>query len=216
MWILIAAAGLATALLGLLVLRPNRTRPADSDPAGHIEVLNALAMAPGGWTTNELAEINTWEAGFTGLSLSAEGMVVGTHSQSVSTSLFAVAVPGSPAAGESVPDAASLGLETTYGDCDCPGNYAISADGRTIAWLDQGDVVVFDVATGGTERLQHPQLSGVPARLYIRSTGPDTYEVVIGQRSATDGSPIDAVRYLLTPAEGSELPLGTGFASFAP
>ena len=32
MWILIAAAGLATALLGLLVLRPNRRRPLDPGP----------------------------------------------------------------------------------------------------------------------------------------------------------------------------------------
>jgi hypothetical protein len=203
-------AGVPTVLYGV------RTRPADSDPAGHVEVLYALAMAPGGWTTDELAEINTWEAGFTGLSLSAGGLVVGTHSQSVSMALFTVAVPGSPAAGAVVPDAASLGLETTYGDCDCPGNYAISSDGGTIAWLDQGDVVVFDVETGGTQRLQHPQLSGFPVRLDIRSTGPDAYEVVIGQRSTTDATPIDAVRYLLAPAEGSELPLGTAFASFAP
>ena len=191
-------AGVPTVLYGL------RTRPESGDPAGYTEVLNALAMAPGGWTTAELTQVGTYEAGFNGLSLSTEGIVLGTYGESVTSSLFAMAIPGSPAAGEGVPDAASLGLEPSYGDCtDCPGQYTISADSRTIAWLDSGDVVVFDVATGEARRFQHPALAGFPVRLDIRATGNDAYDVIVGQWSTTDATPIDAVA-LLPDARGRQ------------
>ena len=116
-----------------------------------------------------------------------------------------------------MPDAASLGLEPSYGDCDCPGNYTISADSRTIAWLDSGDVVVFDVATGETRRFQHPALAGFPVRLDIRATGADAYDVIVGQWSNTDATPIDAALFRLTPAgRQPSCPSAPQFASFAP
>ena len=44
----------------------------------YTEVVHALTMTPGNWTTTQIAEINTWEGGFSRLSLSNGGTIVGT------------------------------------------------------------------------------------------------------------------------------------------
>lgn len=198
------------------VLAGRRTRPADGNPDEFREQLLAVAMVADGWTTSELGEIHTWEAGYTGLSLSADGTVIGTHGESVTTSFVALAVPGSPADEAGVPDPAALGVEAAYGDCEtCPQHFTISADGTTIAWLADGGLVVHDVATGTTQGFPLPDLDGLPVHLDVRRLGADTFEVLVDRWSA-DGEPADTVHLRLTPAGGAELPLGAEFASFAP
>ena len=59
-----------------------------SEPAGYTEVVHALTMTPGNWTTVEVAEVNTWEGGFSRLSLSTTGLVVGTGYQEASNWYF--------------------------------------------------------------------------------------------------------------------------------
>ena len=202
--------GVPTVLYGL------RSRPTDGNPAGFREQLVALAMDPAGWTTTELAEIPTWEAGYTGLGLGADGTVIGTYSESVTTSYVAMALPGSPAEQTGVPDHTTLGIEPDYGDCTtCPNHFTVSADAGTIAWLADGDVVVFDVASATTERFALPDLGGIPVRLDIRPVGDGSSEVLV-DRWSDDAEELDAVRFRLSPDGAVELPLGAAFASFAP
>ena len=206
-----AVDGVPTVLYGV------RTRPADLDPTGFEEVLIALTMAPDGWRTDELGRVATWEGGYGRLSLSSAGLVVGEQSELVSHSFFSVAVPGSPAAATGSIEAASLGLDPTYGDCDCPRGFAVTGDGRTIAWIVGTEVVVHDVDGGTQESWTVPALSDLFVRsLDVRSPSDGTFEVVLNVEQF-GGDPAEAVVVTLAPDGAvTSQPTGAAFASFPP
>lgn len=140
--------GVPTVLYGV------RTGGPALEPAEHTEVVHALALNPDGhWTTTQVADVNTWEGGFSRLSLSDGGTVVGTAHDLVTSSFFTATVPGSPDAATG--DHLSLpGVEPSYSECDaaCPSGFTISSDGSLVAWMEGSELVALDVAAGTTSR----------------------------------------------------------------
>lgn len=81
----------------------------------------------------KIDEQNVWEAGYSRLSLSATGVVVGMKSAEVSSSPWSVAIPGATA---SPIDPVALGLEVDYIDCStCPTSLTIDSTGRYVGWI---------------------------------------------------------------------------------
>jgi len=139
--------GVPTVLYGV------HTQPADVDPAKFVEVVHALRMDPAGWVDTVIDEINTWEGGWSRLSLSGQGLVVGESYESVSKALYVNAVPDSPTAGATI-DAASLGVEPEYSECaNCPGHFTATSDGSNVAWMDGQAIVLHALASGEQRRI---------------------------------------------------------------
>ena len=89
----------------------------------------------------ELDRMGTFEDGWSGLTLSSDGRVVGTRYAGAGSSLYGASFGPEPA-----PTAVDAGLEASYGDCDdCPTAYEIDRAGTTLSWsarLDDGSPVV--------------------------------------------------------------------------
>ena len=204
--------GVPTVLYGV------STVPAVVDPEGYREVLRTLSMRPGGWVVDDLHEMNTWEGGYSSLSVSNEGLVVGTIGVEASTSFASFVVPGSPAANVGPVEAADLGLDPTYGDCDCPTTFAVDSTNDLVVWMVGNELVVHRFATGEQDRWTVPALDGGwPRSLDIRTTEGGAIEVIVNRGPPLDEPIPDAVLVTLGP-DGAveERPLGTAFASFGP
>jgi len=98
-------------------------------------------------------EANVWESGWSALSLSDTGVIVGTWSSEASYGLYSRVIPG-VAAQPVVAD--GLGLEPDYFDCStCPKAFTIDRTGRFVGWLATADdgtigLVAKDVTGSGT------------------------------------------------------------------
>ncbi len=140
-------------------------------PEDYSEALEALALDPAGHRTSDLGQVNTWEGGYSRLSLSDGGTVIGTVGEQVTHSVFWAVVPGSPDI--VTPPPVDTGVTST--DCDdCPDNFAISRGGERIAWTEGDVLVVRDVATGESTSWPVPSLVGQPVRsldVFARPTG---------------------------------------------
>ena len=91
------------------------------------------AIWPDRGTGVKLDEQIVWEAGYSQLSLSATGVVVGMKSAEVSSSPWSVAIPGATAAPL---DPVAVGLEVDYVDCStCPRALTIDSTGRFVGWI---------------------------------------------------------------------------------
>jgi hypothetical protein len=133
--------------------------------------------------------MNTWEGGFSRLSLSNSGLLVGTASASADQQLFSAVLPGS--SGEA-PDAVRLGVPAHAGDeADAADGYTISADGESIVWTEGTDVVVHDVASGEQRTFTFPVLEHKPVRsLDVRTSSNSGIEAAIsfGYPAGTEAS----------------------------
>jgi hypothetical protein len=70
------------------------------------------------------------------LHLTTDGLIVGSSSTSITTSIEMYAIPGSPAEGR-LPTLDDLGLPEPFDECiDCPRSFAVTPDGSTFAWLE--------------------------------------------------------------------------------
>lgn len=171
---LASVAGTPTLLYGVAT--------AGTEPAGYTEVVHALTMTPGDWTTAEVAEISTWEGGFDRLSLSNGGTVIGTAGEETLTWFVSAVVTGSPDSAESPPSPAQLGVEPTYSECweGCPRDFTISHDGESIVWTEGSELVVFDTVGGGKRSWAVPALTDQPYRsLDVRTSSDGGVEVAI-------------------------------------
>ena len=93
------------------------------------------AIRPDLGTGTKLDEQIVWEAGYSQLSLSATGVVVGMKSAEVSSSPWSVAIPGATAAPI---DPVAIGLEVDYIDCStCPTALTIDSTGRFVGWMQR-------------------------------------------------------------------------------
>lgn len=154
----------------------------DVVPAEFTEVVHALTMTPGGWTTAQIAEVQTWEGGFSRLSLTDGGTIIGTHYEQLETSFYGAVVPGSPDDGEGYPsDPAPLGVEPSYSECEaCPDDFTISADGGSVGWTEGTEMVVFDTASGEKRSWTVPSLAGQVVRsLDVRTSSDGGVEAAI-------------------------------------
>jgi hypothetical protein len=94
-------------------------------------------------------EFSGWEQGSTRMHLAANGIVVGErfYGPARSLAVYAPNVENGPSL-----DAAVLGVDPEYVDCDsCPSLFTIDPSGRTIAWIDGAELVIWDVPSR-TER----------------------------------------------------------------
>jgi hypothetical protein len=184
------------------------------------EVVYALGMQPGGWTTTRVADINTWESGFSRLALTNDGTVVGSAYSQTSHAFYATVVPGSPAAAQgSPPDAASLGLADRFDDCsDCPSNFTISADGESIAWTEGAALTVVDTTGGGSRTWTVPALGTQAVRsLDVRTSSDGGVEAAISfgwDDAQTVRAPVVAATS--PPGEVVESPVDGHVVTFAP
>lgn len=180
------------------------------------EVLHALPIDAAHSDSLELDRINTWEGGWSRLSLSDQGMIVGERYELTTTSLYVDAVPGSPADGTTIA-AADLDVEPEYSECeDCPGSFAISPDGTTVAWVAGLDFVARTVATGETRRwsLATPELTDSRfSEIEFRTRSDGGLEAV-----AKPGSGEIRVGWFVLGPDGSvlEQPTDAWFVSFGP
>jgi hypothetical protein len=189
----------------------------------YFEVVHALSMTPGNWTTVEVANINTWEGGFSRLSLSTTGIVVGTAYESVSNRLFTVNLPGSAAV---APDAAALGVPTGAGDePGRPDSFTISHDGESIVWFEDTEMVVFDTLSGervGSWTVPSLSANGVGTSTFVRSLDVRTssdggVEAAISFGDPTDEAPPSPVVAATSPpGDVVETPVSGHIATFGP
>ena len=128
-------------------------------------------------------------------------------------------MPGSAAATTGSIDPGSLGLEPTYGDCDCPRAFTISDDGTTIAWFVGSEVVVH-VIDGGTHRswtvpaLAEVFVRSVDVRPHAEGGG---FDVLLNVEPFGELAVPSAILATLAPDGRVEAtPTGTRFASFPP
>lgn len=85
-----------------------------------------------GVVTVVATDFGGWEAGHSRMYLAETGLIVGESYAEASRMLVSYAIGGATPI-----DAATLGLESVYSDCnDCPRLYTVSRDGSTVAWLD--------------------------------------------------------------------------------
>ncbi|MEO5899502.1 MAG: hypothetical protein ABIR68_05135 [Ilumatobacteraceae bacterium] len=160
-------------------------------PADYSEALKALALDPAGHRTADLGEVNTWEGGYSRLSLSDGGTVIGTVGEQVTRGVFWAVVPGSPDV--VTPPPVDTGVTST--DCDgCPDSFAISRGGERIAWTEGDVLVVRDVATGQSTSWPVPSLVGQRVHaldVFARRTGGTDVLISFGDpREATVPPPV--------------------------
>ena len=103
-----------------------------------------------------LGTVGAPEFGVQGLSLGANGLVVGESYSEAVAALWVAAIPGTAGAQLATGDIiARLGLDPTYdrSRCDqCPAAFTVDGTGELIAWIDAGDLVVKRAADGGVVR----------------------------------------------------------------
>lgn len=169
--------GVPTVLYGVL------TTGTPATPESYTEAVKALRLDPAGWVTDDISQINTWEGGYSRLSLSDQGLIVGTAGQEVTTSFFGAVVPRSPAAGQGDPMTPPEGVEPRYSECDdCPDGFTISADGTSLVWTEGSELVATDTATG-----EHRSWT-------VPSLGPDTF-AELDVRTSSDGGVEAAISF---------------------
>ena len=120
------------------------------------------AIWPDRGTGTKLDEQIVWEAGYSQLSLSTTGVVVGMKSAEVSSSPWSVTIPG--ATGAPI-DPVDIGLEVDYVDCStCPMALTIDSTGRYVGWIQptsmeparpNSSIVIRRVVDGVARRLRH-------------------------------------------------------------
>ena len=209
-------AGVPTVLYGIATRAAGEG--AEMDVRQFTEVLHALTMTPGGWTDAVLDEMPTWESGWSQLTLTEDGLVVGEQSAIVEHHLYSVVVPGSPAAATGPLEATALGLRASYGDEDAPHAFGISPDGTTVVWTFGTDFVVHTLATGAERHWAYPGLAdGAVRGLAVRldDDGAVTVAVVTGWPQTTEGTAADVVT-LRPDGSVAVVPVTAAFASFAP
>jgi hypothetical protein len=194
-----------------------------SEPDGYSEAVHALTMTPGNWTTVELAEVNTWEGGFTRLSLSTTGVVVGTAYESVSNRYFSTALPAATAV---APDAAALGVSAESGDePNRPDDFTISHDGESIVWFEGPVMVVFDTVAGervGSWTVPSITANGVGTSTVVRSLDVRTSSDGGVEAAISFGFPADqtsphpVVAATAPPGDVVETPVAGQLATFGP
>ncbi|MET0326781.1 MAG: hypothetical protein ABW219_16300 [Ilumatobacteraceae bacterium] len=188
-------------------------------PEDHTEVVRALRLDPAGWVTDDITEFSTWEGGVSRLSLSDQGLIIGTAGESVTSSFFGAVVPRTPAAGQGDPMTRPEGVEASYGDCsECPSDFTISADGTSIVWTEGTELVVLDVASGERRTWTVPSLANETLTvLDVRTSSDGGVEVAItfGFPGETD-APNAVVAATSPPGGVVETDTGARSATFGP
>ena len=151
-------------------------------PEQQTETVRALFMDPAGWRTVDVGTFLAYEAGISRLSLSTDGLVVGSRSESVTSSYLALAVPGTTAAGWTDVDTPPAGVDAAgYVDClTCPSAFTVSADGESLVWVVDDEIRVEDRPSGQQRSWPVPELAAHPIRsLDARTSSDGGVEVAI-------------------------------------
>lgn len=108
----------------------------------------------------EVDQLNTFEAGWLGLTLAENGWIVGTLSENIAITYYSNSIGPDPA-----PTAQDVGIEASYADCDaCPVAYSINPDATAVSWIAKLD--------DGTPVLVKSTFDGIPFRVEY-SDSPD-------------------------------------------